>query len=63
MANFYFLISQKDPHYGWRAPKLIDRLKMNLKYKIAERLGIWGTFPGSQHFGGVEGCARVSRWD
>jgi len=36
---------------------------MSLRLKTAERLGTWGTLPGSQHFKGVEGCARAPGWD
>jgi hypothetical protein len=46
-----------------RAPKLLDRLKMSLKYKTTERLGAWGMFHDFQHFKGVEGHARALEWD
>jgi hypothetical protein len=43
--------------------KFLEGLKCESQTENNERVRSWGTFPGSQHFGGVEGRARALGWD
>jgi hypothetical protein len=53
---------EKVKHFDALPSSLIDS-KGNLKYKTTKRLGVRGTLPSSQHFGGVEGHAGAPGWD
>jgi hypothetical protein len=43
----------------WRAPKPLDRLKLNLSMETSERLGFWGTFPALSTLEGYRGVLEL----
>jgi hypothetical protein len=43
--------------------QLLEGLKCESQIENSGRVRNWGTFPSSQHFGGVEGCAGAPGWD
>jgi hypothetical protein len=59
----FFISLEKFLECTLHVPKLLDRFKMNLKYKTMKKLRARGTFPNFQHFGGVEGRVGALGWD
>ncbi len=43
--------------------QFFEGLKCESQIENIGRIRSWGTFPGSQHYGGVEGCVGAPRWD
>jgi len=43
--------------------QLLEGFKCESQTKNNGRIRSRGMLPGSQHFGGVEGCAGAPRWD
>ncbi len=66
-ANYCCTNNESSTHYGstsWLThPQLLAGLKCESQTENSERTRSWSTFPSSQHYRGVEGCAGAPGGD